>query len=149
MLYYRKSKLPQRSVWPQIQGRSTTVCHWLIKKKEREKKLSSAAKEESSLGLRGFIKATHTCDRIEPWAPCWRGGGVANDWQKMSGSAHQLHVDTQQADVTVCMIRREGGAHAERKGASSSQSYVNLLKSLGDLDSTGINTRSLVCFVAK
>lgn len=61
-------------------------------------------------GLWGFVKATHTCDRIAPRARAGGVVGAANDWQKMSGAAHRLRVDTQQADVTVCMIRGRAGS---------------------------------------
>lgn len=73
--------------------------------------LSSAALEESSGVFWDLVKATHTCDRIGPWAPAGGVVGAVNDWQKMSGTAHQLRVDTQQADVTVCMIRGRVGSH--------------------------------------
>lgn len=61
---------------------------------EGEEKLSSAAWEESSGGFWGLVKATHTCDRIAPRGRAGGVAGAANDWQKMSGGAHQLRVDT-------------------------------------------------------
>lgn len=45
------------------------------------------------------------------------GGGVmrgaADDWQKMSGTTRQPHIDTQQADVSDCMIRGRAGSQGK------------------------------------
>lgn len=39
--------------------------------------------------------------------------GAADDWQKMSGTTRQPHTDTQQADVSDCMIRGRAGSQGK------------------------------------
>ena len=73
-------------------------------------------------------KDTHLW-RVAPWARAGgRGGmggalfyGSADDWQKMSGARRQPHTDTQQADVTDCMIRRKWRLHRVMSSFRSSQ----------------------------
>lgn len=73
------------------------------------KSLATQQEKSQVQAPRMSAKDTHTCD-------CGSLGGT-DDWQKVSGTTRQPHTDTQQADVTDCMIRGRTGSHG-KEGSS-------------------------------
>lgn len=84
-------------------------------------------------------KDTHTCDGIVPWARIEGEGEV-----RMIGRKCQPHTDTQQADVTDCMIRERAGSQGtERNGIFRELCHPSEISPRLGLNTT--HTESLLC----